>query len=576
MTTHPSVFFRAASLLTYSDTEAQQLLASPEFRSEWKSLVNKSPWSTALQTPEFACTWYECYRELYRPLILVRYAGSGEMDGLLTLAIPRASGELTFAGAHQAEYQVWLALPSEQSFICEALARLRQLGFPQISFSYLPPGTPLEWLQKYWISRSAIRIVRKPLLTLDNADAVYESLNKKKNRRRLEKLQAEGPLSFLELRSTAELDTYYQDIIDFYDFRMGAIHGCSPFREDIRKRSFYRRLMEHVGQLHVTVMKIGEQLVAAHIGLRTQKEVTLGIVAHSPFQAIHSPGKLHILQLGHLLHDQGFCSLDLTPGGDSYKEDRATRYEDAYVLTVFLDSKRLVRHKIAASARSATGQLFDALHVSKVKIKYRFSFLRRAIRHPLRSLRSLLVFLRQRLWSSGEMRFYRLATKEVVCKCDDVEVHRDSVHDLLCYSPREDRSLPAFLQDALTRIESGAHVYSVVRDNVLIAYGWLSLEIQKSLVTEIGYTYKFPPHSAYIWDLYTDPAHRGQKLCSRLLAKIMSDVVTRWGAEFIYIATFAGNLPSRHIIERAGFHYHGSVRCDVRFGVSRCTAFENP
>jgi len=37
------------------------------------------------------------------------------MDGLMTLATERSSGKLTFAGAHQSEYNVWLALPGEQT-----------------------------------------------------------------------------------------------------------------------------------------------------------------------------------------------------------------------------------------------------------------------------------------------------------------------------------------------------------------------------------------------------------------------------------------------------------------------------
>ena len=70
-------------MLTYSDAEAQQLFASPDFRSKWTSPISKCAWSTAFQTLEFACTWYQCYSDVYRPPILIRYGG-GDMDGLLT------------------------------------------------------------------------------------------------------------------------------------------------------------------------------------------------------------------------------------------------------------------------------------------------------------------------------------------------------------------------------------------------------------------------------------------------------------------------------------------------------------
>ena len=61
--------------------------------------------------------------------------------------------------------------------------------------------------------------------------------------------------------------------------------------------------------MHVTVFKAGDRLLGAHIGVRNKDEVMLGVVAHSPFLAEHSPGKLHILQLGLMLHNQGFCPL---------------------------------------------------------------------------------------------------------------------------------------------------------------------------------------------------------------------------------------------------------------------------
>jgi len=109
------------------------------------------------------------------------------------------------------------------------------------------------------------------------------------NRRRLEKLQADGPLSFVELQTPEELDTYYDEIIDFYDFRTGAIHGQCPFRDDPRKRAFFRALMAQGGLLHVCVMKVGEQLVSAHIGIRNKTEMMAVLVGHSPFLAVYSP-----------------------------------------------------------------------------------------------------------------------------------------------------------------------------------------------------------------------------------------------------------------------------------------------
>ncbi len=562
MTSQPVASCQAATLLVYSDLEAFQVIASPEFQSQWTALARNCPWGTALQTPEFACTWYQCYQEVYRPLILVRYAVSGQMDGLLALATERASGKLTFAGAHQAEYNVWLALPGEQTFIAEALDRLHQSGFSSLSFTYLPPGTPLEWLQAGWNRRSTLRTVQRPLLTVDNIEAVRDSLSKKKNRRRLEKLQADSPLSFLELRTPDELDAYYDEIIDFCDFRTGAVHGSCPFREDPRKRAFYLSLMAQDGLLHVTVMTLGQKLVAAHIGIRNKREVMLGVVGHSPFLAAHSPGKLHILHLGLLLHEEGYSSLDLTPGGDAYKEDRATRYDEAYDLSIFLDRKAWVRHRIASSLRSAAKRIAGILHLDKKRLSRWRSF----ADDPIRALRSLFGSIRNRVWSSTEIRLYRAQTNRVPTSSDTMR--RDSLPDLLKYEPADTGgpSKRDFLSGAMSNIESGLHSYSITDSEVLVSYGWLTSQIGKSYIPEVQHTYEYPPNSALLQQIWTRPSHRGQGFGSRAVKHILSDAASGENINFVYVAVPSGNRTCRRAIEKAGFKYQNSIIRKVRFG----------
>lgn len=553
MTSQPVASYQNAALLVYSDSEALQAMAAPQFQAQWRDLAAKCPWATTLQSPEFAATWYECYKDVYRPLVLARFGAGGEMDGLMALAVERAGGKLTLAGAHQAEYQVWLALPSEQSFILECLDKLRQLGFASLSFTYLPPGTPLDWLKNGWSHTSTLRAVPRPLLTVDNIDAVRESLVKKKNRRRLEKLQESGPLSFLELRTEQELESWYDEIIDFYDFRMGAVNGTCPFRDDPRKRGFYRALMAQK-LLHVTVTKIGETLVASHIGLRNKNEVVLGIVGHSPFQAIHSPGKLHILQLGMLLHEEGFANLDLTPGGDAYKEDRATRYDEAHELTVFLDKESLARHRRSVRVQALEKKAAGVLRLNKQGLSRWRSF--------LRSPASLLGAAKKWIGSSEETRFYRAEGGD--SGSADSEVRRDSLRDLLRYEPtgQNSRSKREFLSEGLSAIEAGIHVYSLVRGNTLAGCAWLAAANGKaSKETLRGHEY--PPRSAVIYDFYAQP--HGDRQDSALLHQVVKDARAE-GAEAIFLAVAAEDRAAQLAAVAAGFKYQDSIVRSVRFG----------
>lgn len=566
MTTQP-VTHRQASIEVYSGAEAEPLLGSPEFQAQWRVLLRDCPWSTALQSPEFACTWYRYYKNRFTPLILVRHSPGGSLDGLLLLAIDTATRRLTFAGANQSEYNVWLALPGQQTFINEALQSLSQLGFASITFTYLPPGTPLEWLDSGWKNQTTLRAVKRPLLTVSNPDAMTESLTKKKNRRRLEKLQAGQTLEFIELHTPQELDKHYEEIIDFCDFRQGAVHGSCPFRDDPQKRDFHRALMEQPGLMHVTAFQSGDRLLGAHIGMRNKEEVILGIVAHSPFLAELSPGKLHILQLGLMLHNQGFSRLDLTPGGDAYKDDRATEYDEAHVLTVFLDPKALASHQRSNRTREMAKGIARVLHLDRDRIARLRALAGKAASNPFRALRSLFRLLQRRIWSTSEMRFYRIEAAQVQ-KPPAATARRDSLHDLLCYEPaeRNDRSKQSFLSDVMNRIGAGVHSYTVVRDNRLVHYGWLTERSAQSFITEVQHPYQYPPNSAVMWDFYTHPAYRGKGLYAQSLKQIMGDAAAKAGIDFIYIAVLADNFASRKAIERAGFTYHESIVRKVRFG----------
>src|SRR5690606_38129750 len=114
-------------------------------RAAWRQLHTACPWGTVFQGPAFADAWYETYAAVQDPVVVLGWAENRELAGLLLLAQDRASGMLTHVGAHQAEYQAWLALPeSADRFPIEALAAIRQAGLAsRLPFRYLAPGTPL-------------------------------------------------------------------------------------------------------------------------------------------------------------------------------------------------------------------------------------------------------------------------------------------------------------------------------------------------------------------------------------------------------------------------------------------------
>ncbi len=82
--------------------------------------------------------------------------------------------------------------------------------------------------------------------------------------------------------------------------------------------------------LHTTVWRLDGKVISARIGFRDRNrgQVSLGYLAHSPFLADHSPGRLHVYLLGLLLVEEGIAELNLTAGGDPYKERFATHFDE--------------------------------------------------------------------------------------------------------------------------------------------------------------------------------------------------------------------------------------------------------
>ncbi len=164
-------------------------------------------------------------------------------------------------------------------------------------------------------------------MILNNND-IQASFAKKSNKSRFNRLKKLGKLEFRQLTDSTELERVFDDLIAYYDFRQGAVNHSTPFREDPQKRRFHTDLFASAqGEAYITATYLDERLIAAFWGAVSGKTVHLGMLIHSPFLAEHSPGKLHIMQLSEHLLKVGKDVLDLTPGGDAWKERFANAHD---------------------------------------------------------------------------------------------------------------------------------------------------------------------------------------------------------------------------------------------------------
>jgi len=546
---------------------AQEKLGDPTFQTAWRRLYELCPWGTLLQSPDFCLPWYEIYRDLYSPLLVLAVDSSGGLSGLFPLAISESDGQLVVAGAGMAEYQVWISTPElGNRFIEAALDRLRD-HFPgkSLRLLFLPSKAPMEWMAagSLWAKTCHLRTISHPLMAIGDGAQVRDTLQKKKIRYRFNRLKQEmGELKLQRLTTADELDAVFDEIYTFSNFRLAAFHKVDvETQPDPRQRALYLRLMQTPRIVHATLFKAGEHLVGAHINVYNREQVLLGLLAYSPLAGKHSPGRLHILLLAEELAKEGISTLDLTPGGE-YKDNFATHFDTAYVLNIFFDQKGYLNYKARRLAVDASKRLLAVAAISPERIKDLSRHVRgklartRFSRVPLKVASSL----KKRLWNTGEMRIYVMDPGAVLGLPKPQVMRRDCFEDLLCYEPAEGWQLPKdeFLRRAAAGLENGDHIYTYAEGGRLLHYGWLVERQVESFLSEVGQTSYLLPDSAVLADFYTHPLARGRGLYQKSLPQMLHDAAAIPGTQRIYIGVMADNGPSRHVIEKLGFVYQYS------------------
>jgi CelD/BcsL family acetyltransferase involved in cellulose biosynthesis len=337
----PSATTRELRLEIRRGDAALDLLGRPEFREAWHSLHQACPWATAFQDAPFADVWYRSYRTRFAPVVVAGWSDA-TLAGLLLLAVSHDGTTLCHVGAHHAEYQVWLS--TDHRFVGAALDALADT-FPGrgLQLLFVPPGVEFAPPDR-WRSRCFRRPISAPYLATNPADAVRSSLRKKSNRGKLGRLTRRGKFSFERVCDDAAFAALLDEIVPLYELRQGAAHDALPFRHDDLKRAFYLALQRETDLLHVTVMRVEDELIAAHIGMRSRNTVLAGMMAQSPRYAKQSAGKLLFFELALLLEQEGLDALDLPPGGE-YKDRFATHFEEASTVTVLFSHSAAWRHR---------------------------------------------------------------------------------------------------------------------------------------------------------------------------------------------------------------------------------------
>jgi len=539
------------------DQDVFSLLRDREFRNQWDDLYDRCLWATGFQSIDFAQTWYDIYRGDYCPLLVLSPGIGSNLTGLLPLAIDR-SGEIVACGSWQAEYQGWLFHGIEgPEFILQAIKLVRE-NFPNkfLTFNLLPPLTPINCvrcIENNFPSR--VRTFSRPIMGLENEQGFIKSLMKKSNRSRINRLKKKfGEIRFERITDLANFSSLLEDVIGFYDLRQGAMSDVLPFKNDRHKRAFHMALLEKQNLLHVTVLFSGDQVISVHLGICSKDMVHLGIIAHSPFEARHSPGKLHILFLSKMLKEEGYKGFDLTPSGD-YKDRFATTYERVYSLTVFGSERNRRLATISEKSRSAVSRGLRAAEIDPGAVKSFLVNLRqdKPWRIPLR----LACLLIHKVWHSEKYVIYRIDLNLVQNMFRIGPAMRDSVADLLKYVPgRVWQTRKDFLLRSMKRLERGEHVYTFAKDDSLLFCCWMTEGITKGFLGEFDHTAYLLESKAVVYDFVSFAETRDVNLCLRILQQIVQEAAMSFKVKEVYIVIPAHNRVVNDAIKNLDQPYH--------------------
>ncbi|MEX2512318.1 MAG: GNAT family N-acetyltransferase [Cyclobacteriaceae bacterium] len=457
--------------------EATDLLRDEKFLKAWDLLLSVCPWATVFQSKDFVLTWYAYYKE-FIPIVITDWDGQN-LKGIFTLTIDK-KGTITAAGTNLAEYQVWLSASVDSHDVLEASIGLLKKHFPRrtISLKYLPPNTPIKQFEvsTKWNKNIFIKAHLQPLMA-SNEQLLNKELKKKNRKEKINRLKRKGNLEFKIISNIEAFIAIIDELIIQSDFRKGAMYDKVAFQQEVQRKEFLVRLFE-LGLLHVSILKLNEEIIASNAGIVGFDMVHLqGINSHSPFYAKYSPGILHFLMLGIELKNTGKKYFDLTPGGaKGYKEMLATTAQEAYELKIFprLDNflaseKEFIKNKIK--------KIFDNFP----KYKDQPSKMVHHLQHIKK--KSSLLFRKgfkvfdyegiNKIFSDQTKTYIKVNSIGQEVLSNQFQIHENNIHDLMCFEESKGIiSRKEFLYDCMKRIEIGHHFFCFTAGNSLCAVLW--------------------------------------------------------------------------------------------------------
>lgn len=545
------------TLKIITGVEVWTLLEDEFFLSSWLELAKKDRKVTVSQEPAFVIPWYKQYTSTYVPILCLAYDKKGALAGLMPLAKNINDDTFTHAGAGEAEYHGWIAHREiDEDFPAECLIRLKNTSnIKTWQWRWLAPRTPVKWFSSQLLTYEGIyvrlRTQASPLWDLGDKTKYEKILKNRALRSKVNRYKRKGPY-YIERITDKERTRELIDILRIqFDFRREAVNNVRPFGDDPNKASFYIERQNYPDNNHFTVLWSDHRPIAFHFGACDHDTLYLGLSSYDPVESKNSPGTLLLIELGKMLFEAGYRYLDLTPGGDQYKERFANAYQKLVEPKFYFNKQEKIKDDIIHRIKLIAKNILSHVTTDPHRIRHLAINLR-----VVKSLTPTKIFRRiiRLIYDNSTYLLYRLLTETVeISSVRDPEINVQKYADLLAFTESNPwATRQDLLLEALKRFSAGEKLYSIIKKGILVHYGWMTNGGEEHRFAEVDMTFNSPPGSIILYDFYTEPQFRRQGLYQRSMKQMILDAC-EMGAKEIYISIRPDDLVSRRMIEKAGF-----------------------
>ncbi len=317
----------------------------------WNKVLEASEEPSIFLSYEWLSNWWRVSGKENRILTLIAKEG-GEIIGLAPLMITRKNAlflwakTLEFAAAPVSDYQDFIIVRNGreviQAFIRTLFEHSRLWNYFYIR-SIREDSKNLNLLREILSERRlAFRLdeySRAYFLPLKGSwEEQYKALKRNAKsdvRRRINRLEREGALSYFSIRSKEDIDRFLPVLFDQPTKRWMEKYGVRSRFYDERFEGFIRNIVETArvkGFLDFTGLRLDDNVIALHIGLSHHFKYYYFIPTFDLAYRDFSPGKVLIYHMLKTQSENRVTEFDFLRGEEDYKSGWSEQYRELFRL----------------------------------------------------------------------------------------------------------------------------------------------------------------------------------------------------------------------------------------------------